>query len=256
MPAFSSHGVSLHYEDFGGNGRPLVLLHGFIASTKLNWVVTSWVETLTPLRHVYGMDARGHGLSDKPHQPEAYAGDTPANDVIALLDHLGLEQVDLFGYSMGGHTSLRLLAAHRERLRAVVIGGVGDLVWERLRDDSNAAHDEAADAMLAADPSTIRDELGRGFRALADALGSDREALAAYLRGRRLSTNPGDFAGVTIPMLFVSGERDTRGIPDRLAQALPGSRVVIIPDRDHMTVVGDARFKDAVVQFLRKLPAD
>jgi pimeloyl-ACP methyl ester carboxylesterase len=250
MPKFDSGGVSLHYEDFGGEGYPLVLLHGFVANTKLNWVATKWIDELTPLRHVYALDARGHGESDKPHDPEAYAGDTPANDVIALLDHLGLQRVDVFGYSMGGHTSLRLLAAHRDRLRTVVIGGVGDIVWERLHDATNAAHDEAAKAMLAEEPSAFSDELARGFRALADMVGSDRHAMAAYLRSRRLSTTASDFAGVTTPVLFVSGEQDTRGIPDKLAKAVAGSRVVLIPDRDHMTVVGDQRFKETVVRFL------
>lgn len=256
VPTYDSNGVSIHYEDFGGEGRPLVLLHGFGADLRLNWVATKWVETLTPLRRVIAIDARGHGLSDKPHDPAAYAGDTPANDVIALLDHLGIEKADLFGYSMGGHTSLRLLAAHRERFHSVVIGGVGDMVWERLKDATNTMHDSAADSMLSDDPAAIADPIARGFRALADALGSDRHALAAYLRGRRLAASAADLTGVTAPVLFVSGEGDSRGIPVELAEAIPGSQVVIVPERDHMTVVADPRFKDAVVQFLRELPAD
>ena len=114
MPAFDSNGVSIHYEVFGENGKPpIVLVHGFAASLDGNWVRPGWIETLTPLRQVVALDCRGHGESEKPYDAEAY-GDNMPDDVIRLMDHLNIEKADLFGYSMGSRISTRLMTAHPE----------------------------------------------------------------------------------------------------------------------------------------------
>ncbi|MEX0786802.1 MAG: alpha/beta fold hydrolase, partial [Dehalococcoidia bacterium] len=122
---FDSNGVPIHYEVIG-EGDPIVLVHGFSASFETNWGGTGWVDALRPLRKVVGLDARGHGESGKPHEPEAYADDEMANDVIRLLDHLGIERADLFGYSMGAGISLNLLVSHPERFTSVIMGGIGN----------------------------------------------------------------------------------------------------------------------------------
>ena len=126
MATFDSGGAAIHYEVFG-QGKPIVLVHGFASSLQGNWVSTGWIEALTPIRRVVALDCRGHGESDKPHDPEAYAGDAMAEDVTLLMDHLGIEKADLFGYSMGGRISMQLLASHPERFTSVVLGGVGRL---------------------------------------------------------------------------------------------------------------------------------
>jgi hypothetical protein len=97
---FDSDGVNIHYET-QGEGKPIVLVHGFASSLQGNWVITRWVETLQPLRRVVALDCRGHGQSDKPHDPAAYGGENMAQDVLRLMDHLGIAEADLFGYSMG-----------------------------------------------------------------------------------------------------------------------------------------------------------
>ncbi len=104
MPDFESFdGLRLSYLD-DGDGRTVVLLHGFAADTNVNYVRSGILDLLLDQGYrVVTLDARGHGLSSKPPEPEAYADDAMKRDVVALLDHLGLDDVLLVGYSMGAH---------------------------------------------------------------------------------------------------------------------------------------------------------
>jgi pimeloyl-ACP methyl ester carboxylesterase len=251
VPTFDSDGVTIHYEVFG-EGRPIVLVHGFTASLQMNWVLTSWVDTLTPIRQVVALDCRGHGLSDKPHEPGAYAGGEMGEDVIRLMDHLGIEKADLFGYSMGAGISVRLLLDHPDRFTSVVLGGIGEVLTTG-RDEGASA---IADAMLAEDPETITNPIAKGFRTFADMGDNDHVALAAYLRAAREAVVREKLAEVDLPVLIVNGADDTLvGSPDELAAAIPGAELVLIPDKDHLSVVADERFKQAVVQFLTEVSA-
>src|ERR1700685_3461620 len=97
----SFDGVELAYAE-GGEGEPVVLLHGFAADHFSNWVATGVVDDLVAAgRRVLAPDARGHGASAKPHDPAAYANDAMVRDVQALMDHVDVGPVDLVGYSMG-----------------------------------------------------------------------------------------------------------------------------------------------------------
>ena len=247
---FDSSGVPIHYEVFRA-GRPIVLVHGFLVSLLLNWVDTGWVDELTPIRQVVGLDARGHGLSGKPHEPEAYAGDTMPNDVIGLMDHLGIEQADLFGYSMGSAISLRLLASRPERFTSAVLGGTGEFA----RSETPGGASLLPDALLAQDPESISDPTVKGFRVLAEALENDLEALAAYSLAARPGVSDEALASIDVPVLIVNGADDAiAGSPDALAAAIPTAELVKIPSKNHLTVVADPEFKDTVVRFLGELP--
>jgi pimeloyl-ACP methyl ester carboxylesterase len=245
---FDSDGVRIHYETFG-QGKPIVLVHGFPISMDLNWVGTNWVETLQPVRRVVGLDCRGHGESDKPHDPEAYGIENMAGDVLRLMDHLSIDEADLLGYSQGSGISAYLLAHHRERFTSVILTAIGDrfVLGSTEEGHSNAM----AEAMLAEDPSQITDPGAKAFRAIADAMpNTDLKALAAIAQRPREPIDPADFAGVDIPVLVISGAEDTS--PAAMAAATPGSELVLIPDTDHFTVIPDQRFKDAVLAFLKE----
>ncbi len=246
---FDSDGVQIHYETWG-EGYPIILVHGIIANLELNWVAANWVETLQPLRRVVALDNRGHGESDKPHDPESYGAENMAGDVLRLMDHLGIEKADLFGYSMGASISAYLLARHPERFSSVILGGVGDqFLFGSL---AEGEPDPVAAAMLAEDPSTITDPVGQGFRAFAEGVpNSDLKALAACASRVRGAVEPSELADVNIPVLIVNGaDDDVMGEADEIVAAIPGAELVIIPDTDHLTAVPDQRFKDAVVAFL------
>src|SRR5487761_320431 len=124
---FDSDGIRLHYEVHGpGDGSAIVLVHGFASDYQLNWVGTRWQETLTTAGfRVVGLDCRGHGSSDKPHDPAAYALETMAADVRRLLDHLEIETANYLGYSMGGKIGVQAMLDFPKRLERVVLGGVG-----------------------------------------------------------------------------------------------------------------------------------
>lgn len=243
---FESDGVPIHYEVFS-QGKPIVLLHGFASNLQGNWVATGWVDTLSPIRRVITLDCRGHGLSGKPYTSRAYAGDQMPDDVLRLMDHLRIEKADLFGYSMGARISLRLLLRHPERFTSVVLGGIGNLLARQME----KGRPNVAEALLAPDPSTITDRTAKGFRVFAEANKNDLKALAAYMRAPRAALDQARLQQVALPVLIVNGEADAQvGSPDELATAIPGARLVKIPERDHITVVPDPRFKETVVHFL------
>ena len=244
--------MKIHYETFG-DGYPIVLVHGYVLNITWNWVNSGLVDALKPIRRVVALDCRGHGQSDKPHDTEAYAVENMAGDVLNLMDHLGIEKADLFGYSMGAVISSHLLAYHGERFRSAVL--TGPLIRFILGPTDEARAGVMADAMLADDISQITDPTARPFRALADAIPvSDRQALAACARSLDESQPiaPADFAAVDIPVLIVNGENDdVAGNPDQLVAAIPGVRKVIIEGADHL-VVFDPRFKEPVLSFLEE----
>jgi pimeloyl-ACP methyl ester carboxylesterase len=127
------NGLSLYYEEHG-SGEPLVLLHGGLGAAEL------WAPVLPALaagRRVIAVDLQGHGRTadvDRPFRPE-----TMADDVAALIEHLGLERTDVMGYSLGGLVALRTAIQHPERVRRLVLVSVA------FRRDGN--HSDAIAAM-------------------------------------------------------------------------------------------------------------
>lgn len=288
MPSASSgsftaaDGVPIAF-DVVGSGPDVVLHHGFAADSALNWVQPGVVDALVAAgRRVITFDARGHGRSGKPHDPGAYEGMVMVDDVRGLLDHLGVEAVDVVGYSMGGLVTAALMVSE-PRVRSAVLGGVGRRLvlaasgagggdgargaaekTEKSRpansdDGGGAAHaggvelafGAIADALEADDPTTIADEQGRNFRAFADITGADRRALAALQRSRRAPLV--DLSAVAIPVLVLAGDRDELvGDPAELADAIPGAELVVVSG-DHLQAVFDPAFTKAIVEFLERV---
>lgn len=250
--AFDADGVRIAYDDVG-EGPPVVLLHGFASDRGTNWRRRGWYDALVEAGHrVVALDARGHGGSGTPSD-DAYGPEAMAGDVVRLLDHLGLEAADVVGYSMGSRVAAQLLVEHPERVNAVVLGGVGASI---MAGPPNKG--EIAAALEAPDASAVSHPAGRRFRAFAEKQGGDLEALAAVMRS--LSGIEVELlAEVGHPVLVVAGGDDSMvEDPATLAERIPGAESVVVPERDHMTVVGDDRFVAAVVEFLGRkgLPSD
>jgi pimeloyl-ACP methyl ester carboxylesterase len=247
MQLESFDGVRLHY-DVEGTGPPVVLLHGFASDTDQNWRAPGVMKALTVAGHqVIGLDARGHGRSQKCHEPEAYENDAMAKDVITLFDALGLQDADVAGYSMGSGTALRL-AQLDGRIRRLVLGGAGIGVVERLRggDVRSGRAARIAQALETADPSTIEDPLAKGFRRFAERTGADRKALVAIQRSRRFMAF-GELSEIKVPTLVICGDEDFD--PHPLAEALPAAWAEIVSG-DHLTAVSDPAFAAKIVEFL------
>lgn len=250
MPSFQHDSVEIAYLD-EGEGAPIVLVHGFASSKEVNWVNTAWVSTLTRAgRRVIALDDRGHGASTKLYDPADYHTDRMAEDVRALMDHLGIGRADVMGYSMGARITAFLTLAHPDRVRSAILGGLGmHLV------DGVGLPESIADALEAPSLADVTDPQGRTFRAFADQTKSDRRALAACIRGSRQTLTREQAASIRTPVLIAIGSKDTvAGSGPALAALIPGAQALEIPDRDHMLAVGDKVFKAGVLKFLEDVP--
>jgi pimeloyl-ACP methyl ester carboxylesterase len=249
MARFASFdGLSLAYE-VTGEGSPVVLLHGFAASSRANWEAPGVVRALVEAGwQAIALDARGHGNSEKPHDPSAYGGNTMVRDVQALFDVLGLERCDVVGYSMGTFTASRL-AIVEPRVRSLVLGGTGEAV-ARPRDPEAAG--AIADALVAEDPSAVADPRARAFRMFADSTGADREALAAIQRSSRFS-DQADLGQITVPTIIITGDQDILvGSPEGLAALIPGATAKRVAG-DHLSAVFDPAFSAEIIAFLKEV---
>jgi pimeloyl-ACP methyl ester carboxylesterase len=249
LPHFDSDGVRIAYRADGESRRPpIVLVHGFAASIRDNWQQMGWIRKLEDDgRRVVALDCRGHGDSDKPHDPEAYGGLHMALDVIRLLDHLGIERADLMGYSMGSQIGAVLLTHFPERFHCAVLGGVGKAFLGATRE----RNEKIAAGMDADDGGSVAHPAAKAFREFAEARGNDLVALGAVMRSRRAPVTPEALAGIAVPVLVIAGGADTLiGDPKPLADAIPGAELEVIPDRDHLNVVNHHRYKAAVLAFL------
>jgi pimeloyl-ACP methyl ester carboxylesterase len=254
--ATAPDGVRIAYEIAGSGAKTIVLVHGFASDRKQNWKAPGWYDTLNGAGYaVVALDNRGHGESGKPHDAASYGHDIMARDVLAVMAAAGVGQTFLMGYSMGGFIAMHMLLADPERLRKVVIGGVGASYLDRAA-AADAVSDPArrnviADALIAPDKTTITNPTARAFREFAEQDGKDRLALAACMRATRMAYTAADLARATRPVLVVCGENDAlTGPPGPLAAAFADGRAVTVPHRDHMTAVGDKVYKAAVLQFL------
>ena len=121
MPYADNGGARIHYQ-VEGEGPPLVLQHGFSESV-VDWYEAGYVDALRSAYRLILIDARGHGASDKPHDPDAYELERRVADVVAVLDGLAIEKAVFWGYSMGGRIGFGTAKYARQRIRALVIGG-------------------------------------------------------------------------------------------------------------------------------------
>ncbi len=236
-----------------GDGPTVLLLHGFGADHVLNWENSGVIDALVAgSRRVIATDARGHGASGKPHDAEAYSGNAMGRDAQAVLDHLGVEQVDVVGYSMGSMVAARLVP-DEPRTRSLVLGGVGATVTPPRT--GGRAPEAIAAALLADDPASIDNVTGRAFREFADATGADRQALAALSRSSSLQYSV-QFDAITVPTLVIAGTDDTLiRSPDALAERLPSARLQMVKG-DHLGAPYHGAFKQAIVEFLGDIDRD
>ncbi len=253
---FDSDGVRIRYLDLG-EGEAVVLLHGFALSAEVNWGLTGLLDSLPEEYRMLALDQRGHGRSDKPHDPEDY-GLAFVEDVIRLLDALEIEKAHVVGYSMGGTLALRLAADHPDRVRSVVIGGAG---WappgtplppglqewpakiERIAEEGGSL----TDAMwLPGWPDPTPE-----IRAFLDS--NDARALAAVLKAMPAADpTMASVRAIDVPVLAVIGEADfARPAVDALAGVKPDVEVAVLAGKNHATAVFDAELGQVVLNFLR-----
>jgi pimeloyl-ACP methyl ester carboxylesterase len=266
MQTFSSDGVRIAFVDEGpaagpgggpdaglhaGEGDPVLLIHGFASNGRTNWREPGWIALLSRSGfRVVAMDNRGHGESEKLHDPASYTSALMAEDARRLLDHLGIARADVMGYSMGARITAFLALAHPERVRSAVFAGLAGNMVRPMAGTGPIAHALEADSIDA-----VTNPTARTFRAFADRTGSDRKALAACIRGAREPLTREAVARIACPVLVVAGGDDViAGPADDLASLIPGAEALTVPRRDHMRTVGDRIYMQGVLDFLRRRP--
>jgi len=251
MPSFQHDDLEISYLD-EGEGEPIVLVHGFASNKEINWVLPGWTAALKRAgRRVILLDNRGHGQSSKPHDPKAYDMPRMAGDTLALLDHLKLDRADYLGYSMGGRIGMFLALRHPDRIRSSALGGIGSSIIT-----GPGRRDQIVAALEAKSADEIADPVAKQFRVFAEQTKSDLKALIACMEGLRHQFSAEELASCRVPMLIVRGgdDDDIAGPIEDIARIIPGCEYIEIPNRNHMTAVGDRAFKGGVADFLKQRP--
>jgi pimeloyl-ACP methyl ester carboxylesterase len=261
MATFQSGGFNLAYDDIrpaGGEQGTVLLVHGFATSRAENWRRLGWYTSLERKGYrAVAFDHRGHGESDKPHEAAAYSREAMVDDIFALMDHLNLGRVDLMGYSMGAHLSLRAALNEPARFGKLVLGGIGGKMLPGNATPPKPGAMTMAQAMLAPDAAAITEPMLKGFRQFAEQQGEDLKALAACSQGGGQAVQPAELFGLAPQTLIVAGAYDElAGDPQDLADAIPGAKAVTLPGCDHFNAIPHALYKAAVFDFLEGYDED
>ncbi|WP_277978506.1 alpha/beta fold hydrolase [Sphingomonas phyllosphaerae] len=239
----SFDGTSIAWREVG-EGRPLLLIHGYFSDARTNWLRYGHAAAIAACGvRVIMPDLRAHGESGKPHDAAAYPPDALALDGEALVRHLGLTDYDLGGYSLGARSVVRMLARGATPRRAVLAGmGLEGIVGAERRADHFR---------------TILTRLGQHERGspewLAEAFlkttGGDPVALLGVI-DTFVSTPAEILATLDPPTLVLSGVDDhDNGSAAALADALPNARYAEVPG-NHMSAVTKPELGQAVADFV------
>jgi pimeloyl-ACP methyl ester carboxylesterase len=260
--------VRIHYEVVGG-GPPLVLHHGFTSNLLDEWQWNGYVDALKDEYQLVLLDARGHGESDKPHEPEAYGQKPMSGDVVAILDALGVERTHYWGYSMGGRVGWAMLRYHPDRLLSLIIGGSGAIGIETparaaYRQESLARR-RAAMAEIERDGreswfARVRREAGESWD---ERFGARLEVadLAAWQALQQNQENEGlevAARNAGVPCLVYAGDEDGLAYASAraTADAIPNAQSLWLPGLNHQDAIrrGDLVLPH-VLEFLAEVEA-
>ena len=233
---------------WGSEDAPVVLcVHGFASSCRDNWANRGWVRDLnTAGFRVLGIDQRGHGASDKPHEPSAYTMDAFVDDIVTVLDTYLFDTVKYVGYSLGARVGWQFAVQVPDRVERAVLGGIPDgRPLARLQIEQARAYAEHG--------TPVDDPVTRNYITLADRVeGNDVRALVALAEGMRLGdVDPDPSSPPPQPVLFATGSDDAILPQSRaLAEATPTGSFVELPDRHHFNAPSSRVFRQAAVEFL------
>ncbi len=231
MPYVSSQGLRIHYQ-VEGKGPALILHHGFGDSLE-SWYELGYVEALKEAYRLILIDARGHGASDKPHEPEAYSFPNVAADIVAVLDALATAKAHYFGFSMGGKNGFAVAAYAPERLHSLIVlaasasaqaHGPLDLWIDSLRQGPQAV------VSIWETDTSISPALRQRL------LSNDVEALIAQRIQRKDPLSFNDILPtLTMPCLLMVGEADAAyAVVQACSRLIPNATFISFPNLGHM----------------------
>lgn len=239
----SFDGARLAWREMG-EGHPVLLLHGFFSDAYTNWIRYGHAARIA--EHGFRVimpDLRAHGESAKPHDAESYPPDVLSRDAATFIEHLGLTDYDLGGYSLGARTVVRRLVQGATPRRAVIAGmGFEGLTGATAR----AAHFRHILTNLGQHERGSPEWLAEAF------LKTTKGDPVALLRiiDTFVDTTAAEIAGIRQPALVLSGiEDDDNGSASALAAALPDAVYRNTPG-GHMSAVVKPELGEAIADFL------
>lgn len=274
MPSLTSGNVAIHYTDSGGDGRPVVLIHGWPLSGA-SWSDLEPALTQAGYR-VVTYDRRGFGQSDKPGSGSGYDYDTLTSDLAAVMDQLDLQDATLIGFSMGGGEVARYVGSYgTDRLQSIVFaaaippcllksddnpdGGLDRAGLEGLQDGLRADREGFLDGFLTnffSANGELKVTEDQRQQALSLALQSEQTAAVACMESW-LTDFRDDLAKASIATLVIHGDADAI-VPievsgQRTHDSIDGSELYVIGDGPHGINTSHAdEFNRAVLAFLQR----
>ncbi|MBM3470932.1 MAG: 2-succinyl-6-hydroxy-2,4-cyclohexadiene-1-carboxylate synthase [Armatimonadetes bacterium] len=270
MPRLPVNGVNLNVEQAGA-GPPLVLLHGFTGSAS-GWA--EHAEVFARSHATLAVDLLGHGSSDAPDDPARYGIGHATEDVLGVLDALGIRRAGLLGYSMGGRVSISLAIVAPERLSALILEsaspGIRDAGARRGRAAADAALAAAIERdgiepfvdrwerlPLFASQATLPDEARQGLRARR--LRNNPTGLANSLRGLGQGVQPPMheyLQQIRVPTLLIAGGLDPAycAMGEEMRALIPRAILEVVPGAGHAAHLEQPeRFRALVMEFLSQV---
>ena len=252
MPHLNRNNVRLYFENSGGSGVPILLSHGFGASTDM-W--RGQVEALGDGYRLIRWDMRGHGQTVCPEEPSEYSQDHTVEDMRALLDHLEVREAVIAGHSLGGFMSLAFHVRYPERVKALVLQGCGPgyrsdvsrAAWNERAENRARSLEEGGLAALGGSS-----EVGISIQASARGLALAARGILSQVDARVIDSLP----SIAVPVLIIVGDGDTNYLngSNYMASRIPDAIDVVVPDAGHgVNVDQPEAVNDALGQFLGSL---
>jgi len=251
---FQSNGVRIRYL-VAGHGEPVILVHGWSASAEM-W--PALMNDLSQDHQIIAVDCRGHGKSDKPHDPAQY-GSEMSKDVVRLMDELGLQRAHVVGYSMGGGIVMKVLVDYPDRLLSAVTGAnrgfrAADEEWDAGLIKSLESGMPLSEAMIANRPAGMPEPSAqqREMMHQMDAM-QDPKALAAQRRGNiGLRITDENLRHNKVPALVIYGSRDAPERFESVKKNFPHAEFMVVEGAGHNSVPDDPAFVRDVRDFLTR----
>jgi len=251
--------VEVHEPAADAGLRPVLLIHGFSSSSKLNWVDSGWVATLQDAgRWVITVDLPGHGRSHSPEDLDSYTPSRIRADLLQIVTDVGARPLrdgdpstglDIIGYSLGSRLAWEFGATQPDLVHRIVLGGPSSA-------DPLATFDLAAAQRHLADGTAIADESTAGLLKMAQMLPSNNLfALLSLIEAIKGEPFDPAEAAPHMPLLLVAGEKDERAATMPELASIAGKHggmveSLVIPGRTHTNVVTSRAFKEAALEFL------
>jgi pimeloyl-ACP methyl ester carboxylesterase len=251
MPHVVNDGVAIHYR-VEGSGSPLILQHGFTDSSETLYEL-GYVDALKAKHQVILPDTRGHGRSDKPHDPQAYRPANFATDIVAVLNDVGVQKAAYWGYSQGGWIAFALARHTADRVSGFVIGGAASA---GSAFPAKPGEDDPLITLPRAGPEKFARAWGEWLTpTIKERIQANDTAALIACRQQRLATDGyADLGEIAVPTLVYAGSADP--IHDGARQSaseIPGATFISLPDLNHIgAMCQPALILPQVQEFLEK----